>query len=273
MLAASLRYRGVQAASVSGQTGRQERRDIIERFKNGEIQVLANCDLLIQGFDAPGVRALYIARPTFSPNAYIQMAGRGLRGPENGGKEECLIVDMADNFGDMNDFLGYREYEDLWKEQRAMILSPTSPTSRDGRERRRTSRRAAAASSRRRPGCGRLPLGEAPLAPYKQQAEADFVVLWKGVVVVVEVKGGGVRKYDGKWWYAVDRRSDWRKLRSRRWTRRRSRCIALRDILKEDGLGWYRRRGTLSSHLTSMICTARSRVVAVALAGEGRDDR
>jgi superfamily II DNA or RNA helicase len=117
VLAASLRYRGVQAASVSGQTGRQERRDVIERFKGGAIQVLANCDLLIQGFDAPGVRALYIARPTFSPNAYIQMAGRGLRGPANGGKEECLIVDMADDFGDMSSYLGYREYERLWKEQ------------------------------------------------------------------------------------------------------------------------------------------------------------
>ncbi|MFL6122983.1 sacsin N-terminal ATP-binding-like domain-containing protein [Actinophytocola sp.] len=119
VLAATLRYRGVEAASVSGQTGRQERRDIIEKFKNGEIRVLANCDLLIQGFDAPGVRALYIARPTFSPSAYIQMAGRGLRGPANGGKEECLIVDMADNFGDVNELLGYREYEDLWQEQRA----------------------------------------------------------------------------------------------------------------------------------------------------------
>lgn len=119
VLAATLRYRGIEAAAVSGQTGRQERRDIIERFKHDEIRVLANCDLLIQGFDAPGVRALYIARPTFSPNAYIQMAGRGLRGPENGGKDECLIVDMADNFGDVNELLGYREYEDLWQEQRA----------------------------------------------------------------------------------------------------------------------------------------------------------
>jgi superfamily II DNA or RNA helicase len=117
VLAATLRYRNIRAASVSGQTGRQQRRDYIRQFKEGEIQVLANCDLLAQGFDAPGVRALYIARPTFSPNAYIQMAGRGLRGTENGGKEECLIVDMADNFGDINDFLGFREYEGLWKEQ------------------------------------------------------------------------------------------------------------------------------------------------------------
>jgi superfamily II DNA or RNA helicase len=117
VLAATLRYRRIEAASVSGQTGRQQRRDVIGQFKNGEIQVLANCDLLVQGFDAPGVRALYIARPTFSPNAYIQIAGRGLRGPANGGKEECLIVDMADDFGEISDFLGYREYEELWTEQ------------------------------------------------------------------------------------------------------------------------------------------------------------
>ena len=117
VLAASLRYRGRTAESVSGQTGRQQRRNVIKRFQKGEIQILANCDLLIQGFDAPGVRALYIARPTFSPSAYIQMAGRGLRGKANGGSEECLIVDVADNWGAMNDFLGYHEYKDLWKKQ------------------------------------------------------------------------------------------------------------------------------------------------------------
>ena len=117
VLAAILRYRGIEASAVSGQTGRQERRDVIDRFKDGKIRVLTNCDLLIQCFDAPGVQALYIARPTFSPSAYIQMAGRGLRGPANGGKDECLIVDLADNFGDINDLLGFREYEDLWREQ------------------------------------------------------------------------------------------------------------------------------------------------------------
>lgn len=118
VLSASLRYRGIAAESVSGQTSKQQRRKVIKQFQDNEIQVLANCDLLVQGFDAPGVRALYIARPTFSPGAYIQMAGRGLRGTENGGKDECLVVDVADNWGAMNDFLGYHDYEDLWAEQR-----------------------------------------------------------------------------------------------------------------------------------------------------------
>lgn len=116
ILAAVLRFRGVSAESVSGETDRDERRRVIDRFKKGRTRVLANCDLLTQGFDAPGVRALYVARPTFSSGAYIQMVGRGLRGPENGGKEKCLIVDVEDNFGPEDHLLGHRAYTDLWGE-------------------------------------------------------------------------------------------------------------------------------------------------------------
>ncbi|SDC77856.1 Nuclease-related domain-containing protein [Geodermatophilus telluris] len=73
---------------------------------------------------------------------------------------------------------------------------------------------------------------------YKQQAEADFVVLWKGVVVVVEVKGGGVRKHDGVW-YSVDRRGDWHRLGGSPMEQARSAMYALRDILQEEGVGWF----------------------------------
>ncbi|MFL0389944.1 NERD domain-containing protein [Curtobacterium sp. 179-B 9B NHS] len=73
---------------------------------------------------------------------------------------------------------------------------------------------------------------------YKQQAEADFVILWRGTVVVVEVKGGGVRKHDGIW-YTIDRRGDWHKLGTSPMEQARSAGYALRDILKEQKLGWY----------------------------------
>ena len=73
---------------------------------------------------------------------------------------------------------------------------------------------------------------------YKQQAEADFVILWRGTVIVVEVKGGGVRKHDGTW-YSVDRRGDWHKLGTSPMEQARSAGYALRNILKEHGVGWY----------------------------------
>jgi superfamily II DNA or RNA helicase len=117
VLAALLRVGGVEAAAISGSTRVHERRRNIERFRAGEIRVLTNCNVLTQGFDVPGVRALYIARPTFSPNAYIQMVGRGLRGPANGGKSECLVVNVADTFGQFGERLAYKEFDHLWQRQ------------------------------------------------------------------------------------------------------------------------------------------------------------
>lgn len=73
---------------------------------------------------------------------------------------------------------------------------------------------------------------------YKQQAEADFVILWKRTVVVVEVKGGGVRRHDGVW-YSVDRHKDWHKLSSSPMEQAQSAAHALRDILRSENLGWY----------------------------------
>ncbi|MFE5207402.1 NERD domain-containing protein [Streptomyces sp. NPDC056600] len=72
----------------------------------------------------------------------------------------------------------------------------------------------------------------------KQQGEADFVVLWNGMVILIEVKGGGVRKHDGAW-YSVDRRSDWKKLRESPMDQAQSAMYALRDILQEEGVGWF----------------------------------
>lgn len=116
-IAALLRLQNVRADSVDGGVRKHQRRRVVERFKSGESQVLVNCDLLTQGFDAPKVRALYIARPTFSPNRYLQMVGRGLRGPANGGTDRCLIVNVADTFEQFGEQLAYNEFDYLWSKK------------------------------------------------------------------------------------------------------------------------------------------------------------
>lgn len=73
---------------------------------------------------------------------------------------------------------------------------------------------------------------------YKQQAEADFVILWKGLVFLIEVKGGGVRKHDGIW-YSVDRRNGWHKLATSPMEQAQSAMYALQAILHEEGIGWF----------------------------------
>ncbi|WP_350274834.1 DEAD/DEAH box helicase family protein [Kribbella sp. HUAS MG21] len=114
VLAALLSHRGIPAACVSADTEPAARRHYIDEFKAGRIRVLTNYNVLTQGFDAPRVQAVYVARPTFSPNVYQQMIGRGLRGPKNGGSEEVLIVNVLDNFQKFGDLLAFNEFEYLW---------------------------------------------------------------------------------------------------------------------------------------------------------------
>lgn len=114
VMAALLAHRGIPAVSISSDTESAARRHYVEEFKAGRIRVITNYNVLTQGFDAPKVRAVYVARPTFSPNVYQQMIGRGLRGPKNGGSEEVLIVNVRDNFEKYGDMLAFNEFEYLW---------------------------------------------------------------------------------------------------------------------------------------------------------------
>ena len=42
------------------------------------------------------------------------MIGRGLRGPKNGGKETCLIINVEDNIVQFGEQLAFKHFEHLW---------------------------------------------------------------------------------------------------------------------------------------------------------------
>ncbi|WP_406348623.1 DEAD/DEAH box helicase [Streptomyces sp. NBC_00144] len=114
-LAAKLKDRDIRAASVDSATPTGERRRSIDDFRSGRTRVLTNYGVLTQGFDAPATRAVVVARPTYSPNVYQQMIGRGLRGPGNGGKETCLILNVRDNITNYGKSLAFTQFEHLWR--------------------------------------------------------------------------------------------------------------------------------------------------------------
>lgn len=116
VLAAKLGDKGVRAAAIDATTSPGQRRKIIDDFRNGRLQVLTNYGVLTQGFDAPATRAVVVARPAYSANVYQQMIGRGLRGPLNGGKETCLILNVQDNVANYQDKLAFTEFDYLWNE-------------------------------------------------------------------------------------------------------------------------------------------------------------
>ncbi|MFD7066831.1 DEAD/DEAH box helicase [Streptomyces sp. NPDC059913] len=113
-LAAMLNDQGVPSAAVDSTTSAQDRRARIEKFRAGRIRVLTNYGVLTQGFDAPATRAVVVARPVYSTNVYQQMIGRGLRGPRNGGKDSCLILNVSDNIANFDTHLAFTQFEHLW---------------------------------------------------------------------------------------------------------------------------------------------------------------
>jgi superfamily II DNA or RNA helicase len=70
---------GVKAEWASGETPKDEREKIVRDFRNGDIDVLANCGLYLEGFDVPSVQVILNARPTKSTTLYTQITGRALR--------------------------------------------------------------------------------------------------------------------------------------------------------------------------------------------------
>lgn len=71
---------GYKAEYVVGDTElTPDRRAVIDRFKNKEIQVLVNCMILTAGFDYPEIGCISLACPTKSLTKYMQQLGRGTR--------------------------------------------------------------------------------------------------------------------------------------------------------------------------------------------------
>ena len=73
---------GMKAAFICGNTfiqSENERNRIINQFRRGEIDVLANCQIATMGFDAPIARTVILGRPTKSRALWLQIVGRVTR--------------------------------------------------------------------------------------------------------------------------------------------------------------------------------------------------
>ena len=87
--------KGIKAFHISGDQSIKHRKEVLQKFKCGQIEVLTNCQLLTEGFDEPSIECLIIARPTKSKSLYCQMIGRGVRKFLN--KEVCTVYELTDN--------------------------------------------------------------------------------------------------------------------------------------------------------------------------------
>lgn len=89
---------GISAAHVDGETPKPVRREIVNAFRAGKIQVLCNAELFGEGFDVPNVSAVILARPTMSLTLYIQQAMRCMRPDPDNPDKVAVIIDHVRNY-------------------------------------------------------------------------------------------------------------------------------------------------------------------------------
>lgn len=82
---------GVNCCMIDARTPAAERKRLIDEYLGGRIRVLTSIDCFSEGFDAPEVEFIQLARPTLSLSKYLQQVGRGMR--VSPGKPHVLILD------------------------------------------------------------------------------------------------------------------------------------------------------------------------------------
>jgi len=91
------RYTSAPIGIVYGAMPAGERKATLDAFAAKDMQYIVNCAVLTEGYDAPDVSCVAVARPTKSRSLYTQMVGRGLRLADN--KADCLVLDFHGNAG------------------------------------------------------------------------------------------------------------------------------------------------------------------------------
>lgn len=86
---------GITNAVITGDTPRDERKEIYAAARRGEIQALINVGVLIAGFDDQGIWVVMIATMTKAQSRLTQMGGRAMRVDRSDPtKREALVIVM-----------------------------------------------------------------------------------------------------------------------------------------------------------------------------------
>ena len=112
-IAAYYNEKGVNAVAIDSKTPTKLRKQMVEDFRQGKIQVLVNVDVFSEGFDCPDVEFVQMARPTLSLAKYLQQVGRGLRKTE--GKDACTLIDNVGLYRLFGLPTAYRDWQAMFE--------------------------------------------------------------------------------------------------------------------------------------------------------------
>lgn len=103
-LVSELQRSGISAASINAETKKNDRTEILKKFRSGEIKTVVNVGTLTTGYDFPALDCLVYARPTMSAALHYQIVGRVVRPYEN---KKAFVYDLAGNIPRLGNPLNY----------------------------------------------------------------------------------------------------------------------------------------------------------------------
>ncbi len=113
----------IRDAATGVNRSNEDNRVILQQFRNGELDVLVNVNILTEGTDLPQVQSVFLTRPTKSTILMTQMIGRALRGEKAGGTAIAYIVSFLD---DWQEYIAWVNPEKLFIDTNADFSEQTS---------------------------------------------------------------------------------------------------------------------------------------------------
>jgi len=89
---------GIAARPMHSHQSDSVNRRTLEAFRQDNIQVITNMEMLTHGVDVPDAKTVFLCRPTASDILFSQMVGRAARRDERTGKDSFYVVEFTDNF-------------------------------------------------------------------------------------------------------------------------------------------------------------------------------
>jgi DNA repair protein RadD len=96
---------GLTNGLIVGETPDIVRKEMLGQFadKNMHLSILINHQILATGIDVPGMNSIFILGEIDSPSLALQILGRAMRGPKNGGNEQNMVYLTKQNFDRLSD--------------------------------------------------------------------------------------------------------------------------------------------------------------------------
>jgi superfamily II DNA or RNA helicase len=124
ILAADFRNQGVRADYITSYRPDEVAKtdnELLSDFREGNLEVLINVNILTEGVDVPNAQTVFLTRPTRSEILVRQMIGRALRGKAAGGTDKAYLVSFQDDWETLR---GWKDPFTLVED----IVPPTPPS-------------------------------------------------------------------------------------------------------------------------------------------------